>query len=107
MTLPDRRGCDYRLVQEALTNVLKHAVASHADVIIREDDEVVRAVVSDNGNGFDPASELAGFGLVGMRERVALLEGRLTLESASGVGTTVRAELPVRRVVADRKLVGG
>jgi len=96
----------YRFVQEALTNVLKHAAVSHADVIIREHDEAVEAVVSDNGQGFDPESELTGFGLVGMRERVALLEGMLTIESGPGVGTTLRAVLPSVRAGADRKVIG-
>lgn len=60
------------------------------------------AVVSDNGQGFDPESELTGFGLVGMRERVALVEGTLTIESRPGVGTTLRAVLPSRRAGADQ-----
>jgi len=81
-------------------------VCSSANVIIREHDEAVEAVVSDNGQGFDPESELTGFGLVGMRERVALLEGMLTIESGPGVGTTLHAVLPSVRAGADRKVIG-
>jgi signal transduction histidine kinase len=99
--LPAIEDTVYRIVQEALTNVVKHAGASHVDVVVREQDDTVEAVVGDNGNGFGPEDEFAGFGLLGMRERVALLQGTITIESTAGEGTTVRAVLPVGRARAD------
>ena len=87
----------YRIVQEALTNATKHGGATRAAVEIVEDDRTVRVVVRDDGNGFDPGSRTDGFGLLGMRERVELLDGTLAIESAPGEGATVTAFLPVRR----------
>jgi signal transduction histidine kinase len=87
----------YRIVQESLTNVVKHARASNVTIVLSRRDEVVKLVVEDDGQGFDPADVDAGrFGLVGMRERLALLEGKLEVESRSGGGTTIAAEVPVR-----------
>ena len=86
----------YRLVQEALTNVGKHAGAHRADVTVREADGAVTIEVRDDGSGFDSEQPSSGFGLVGMRERVALVAGTLTVEPGSP-GTVVRARLPARR----------
>jgi two-component system, chemotaxis family, CheB/CheR fusion protein len=94
----------YRLVQEALTNVLKHARASEVSVIIERNADEVRLIVEDDGGGFSapPASSDADatprLGLVGMQERVALLNGTLTVESASDSGTTLFARLPLAGV---------
>jgi len=87
----------YRIVQEALTNATKHGGAKRAVVEIVEDDRFVRVGVRDDGSGFDPGSRTDGFGLLGMRERVELLDGSLDVESAPGEGTTVTAILPVER----------
>ncbi|MFL5846227.1 MAG: GAF domain-containing protein [Solirubrobacteraceae bacterium] len=87
----------YRLVQEALSNVGKHAGAARATVSVREQDGRVAVAVTDDGAGFDPVSPSTGFGLVGMRERVALLGGTLVIEPGAPHGTLVRAELPARR----------
>jgi signal transduction histidine kinase len=84
----------YRLVQEALTNAVKHAGAEHARVEIVEDGSMVTVAVSDDGEGFDPESSDGGFGLVGMRERAELVDGRLLIDSAPGQGTVIRAEVP-------------
>ena len=84
----------YRLVQEALTNVAKHAGAEHVRIARRRGRRDELAVqVTDDGSGFDPAATTSGFGLVGMRERVQLSGGELTV-TPSRAGTTVRAELP-------------
>jgi signal transduction histidine kinase len=86
----------YRLVQEALTNVVKHAEASAVSILLVRRDGIVTAVVEDDGSGFDPeAARADSLGLEGMRERVALHDGRLTLESAPGSGTTLRVEVPL------------
>ncbi|HEY6890488.1 MAG TPA: GAF domain-containing sensor histidine kinase [Solirubrobacter sp.] len=86
----------YRLVQEALTNVGKHAQASRVEIRVIDRDGYVNVVVRDDGAGFDSASGSAGFGLVGMRERLALVHGTLAIESAQGVGTVIRASIPTR-----------
>jgi signal transduction histidine kinase len=95
----------YRVVQEALNNVAKHAHAEHVWVYVRVDDERVDMQVSDDGIGFD-ASRLNGlvgsghFGLAGMRERVEIAGGSHRLVSEPGNGTAIRVRLPRRRVPA-------
>jgi signal transduction histidine kinase len=87
----------YRLVQEALTNVSKHAAARHASVVVTSRDGSVTVVVEDDGRGFGARStQGGGLGLVGMKERVGLLGGRLAIESTEGSGTTIVAEVPLR-----------
>jgi signal transduction histidine kinase len=86
----------YRIVQEALTNVVKHAEATRVSILLVRRDATVTAVVEDDGRGFDPetAGE-ASLGLEGMRERVELHEGRMTVETAPGSGTTLRVVVPL------------
>jgi signal transduction histidine kinase len=90
---PEVETTVYRLVQEALTNVAKHAHAERVRVHVELDHDVVRIEVSDDGRGFDPEARVEGFGLVGMHERVALARGQLEVKSAPG-RTVVRATLP-------------
>ena len=87
-------GTLYRLVQEALTNAVKHAGAQRVWVEIVEHGGVITVSVSDDGGGFDPERTEGGFGLVGMRERAELVRGQLLVDSAHGKGTVVRAEVP-------------
>jgi len=87
----------YRIAQEAMTNGLKHSGAQLLTVDIAEADGHVTVSVHDDGQGFDPSARAEGFGLLGMRERVELLDGTLTVVSAPGEGTTLSARLPVRR----------
>ena len=87
----------YRIVQEALTNAVKHAGTERVAVEVVEQDGRVSVRVSDEGRGFDTSSTGDGFGLVGMRERVETLGGTLAIESAPGAGTTILAELPASR----------
>jgi signal transduction histidine kinase len=85
----------YRIVQEALTNIVKHAHASRVSVLLTRHGGTVKAMVEDDGRGFDPtAGREDGVGLLGMRERLALLGGRLEIESGEA-GTTVVAEVPL------------
>ncbi|HWS89918.1 MAG TPA: PAS domain S-box protein [Pyrinomonadaceae bacterium] len=99
---PETETCLYRITQEALNNVYKHAQAARVSVILerREGDAVI--VIEDDGVGFD-ADEAArwegdrGLGLVGMRERAALLGGSVEIESEPGKGTTVFARVPAAR----------
>jgi two-component system, NarL family, sensor histidine kinase DevS len=86
----------YRLVQEALNNAARHGGADRAKVEVIEGGEKLRLRISDRGRGFDPNARTDGFGLIGMRERVALAGGTLELESAPGEGTTIVAVLPAR-----------
>ncbi len=86
----------YRIVQESLTNVVKHADARTVSVVLTRQAGGVTTVVEDDGNGFDP--QRAGrnrFGLQGMRERVQLLDGNLRVESRSGAGTTLVVQVPL------------
>ena len=85
----------YRIVQEALTNVVKHAAASRVDVVIEGDDDRLELRVSDDGKGFDPGASSSGFGLVGMRERVDLLGGTIAIEPQERRGTTIHVTLPL------------
>jgi two-component system, NarL family, sensor histidine kinase DevS len=87
----------FRLVQEALNNVARHSEADRARVDVSEANGALRVRISDHGRGFDPSERSEGFGLVGMRERVALAGGRLELRSAPGEGTTIEASFPIRR----------
>jgi signal transduction histidine kinase len=87
----------YRLVQEGLTNVVKHAAAGRVHVRVVDVDDYVEVILSDDGRGFETDDGTHGFGLIGMRERVALVHGTLELESMIGEGTTVRARIPNRR----------
>ena len=86
----------YRVVQEALTNVVKHAAASRVSILVVQRETSVMAVVEDNGQGFDAQGTRAdALGLVGMRERAALVRGKVAVESSPGAGTTVRVEVPL------------
>jgi signal transduction histidine kinase len=84
----------YRIVQEGLTNVAKHARAEHVRVRVATEDGHVVIEIADDGIGFDADVSTSGFGLAGMRERVALSAGRLTITPAAS-GTTVRAVIPL------------
>jgi len=94
--IPELETAVYRIVQEALTNATKHGPAKRAVVEIHEDEQGVRVVVRDDGQGFDLTQRSSGFGLPGMRERAGLLGGTLSIKSAPGEGTTVSALFPVR-----------
>ncbi|MGD1050759.1 MAG: GAF domain-containing sensor histidine kinase [Solirubrobacteraceae bacterium] len=91
---PELESTIYRLVQESLTNVVKHARAHSARVAVSATDSVVRIDVEDDGVGFSPEAHAAGFGLEGMRERVYLVGGTLDLKSGEH-GTLVHVELPL------------
>lgn len=86
----------YRIVQEALTNIARHAGASRISVLVTRKQDAAVVVVEDDGLGFDTSRLTAGLGLAGMRERVALVGGKLRLETSPGAGTTIAAEVPLR-----------
>jgi len=86
----------FRIVQESLTNVVLHAQATQVDVLINLRNDHVVTIIEDNGIGFMPASPTVEghLGLFGMRERIEMLGGKFTIESAPGKGTTVNVEVP-------------
>ncbi|MFW9817879.1 MAG: GAF domain-containing sensor histidine kinase, partial [Candidatus Thorarchaeota archaeon] len=94
----------YRITQEALTNVARHADASHASVLLQRRGSALVLVVDDDGVGFDVArvmdhpSEHDRLGLYGIEERASLVDGHLTIESSPDVGTTITVEIPMRGV---------
>ena len=85
----------YRIVQEALTNVAKHAEAKRVSIVLTRRADGISTVIEDDGRGFDPKAGGGGLGLVGMHERVALVGGRMTIESRKGAGTTIHVEVPL------------
>jgi signal transduction histidine kinase len=91
----DLESTVYRLVQEALTNVTKHARANHVHVAVTESDGQLLVEVKDDGVGFDPDAGSQGFGLAGMHERVSIAEGTLSIDSGEQ-GTILKASLPLR-----------
>jgi PAS domain S-box-containing protein len=100
----------FRVAQEALTNIVRHAGAGHVSVEVHRDDDTLHLVVRDDGVGFDPSSvrtraEGTSMGLLGMQERAALIGGQLAIHSEPGRGTMIRARFPLPAPLA--KSVGG
>lgn len=93
---PELETTVYRVVQEALHNVLKHAGATGTEVHVWRSSEQLLLEVVDDGQGFTEDGSTPGFGLVGMRERVELAGGTLTVDSSPGAGTRITARLPLR-----------
>ena len=87
----------YRIVQETLTNVARHAQAKSASILVERHDDVVRAIVEDDGVGFDVKTNHGErhLGLLGMRERAELLNGTLVVESSPEHGTSIYIEIPL------------
>lgn len=92
---PEREMILYRIVQESLSNVVKHAAARTVNVLIKKDDTNLKIVIRDDGVGFNTEAatrertDKGGFGLIGIGERVRMLGGRYSIESAPGAGTTI------------------
>lgn len=96
----DKRTVLYRIAQEALTNVARHSKATETEVKIQKSDGMVQMVIKDNGKGFVAGRVSQGnkrkrLGLLGMRERVEMVRGRLAIQSKPGKGTTILAEIPL------------
>jgi len=97
----------YRITQEALTNVAKHARATHVDVILGQSSDHVSLAVEDDGVGFergDVSVAGQGLGLLGMRERAGLVAATVQVESAPGRGTTILVRVPMPTPATDRAL---
>jgi len=97
---PELESTIYRLVQESLMNAVRHAGASRVHIEVTERAGSIEVAVSDDGKGYDPAAQATGFGLMGMRERVALAAGELEVRTGP-TGTTVHAQLPTHRAAKD------
>jgi PAS domain S-box-containing protein len=94
----DARLVLYRIVQEAVSNALRHAGTTTVRIELRVEEEKVVGIIRDEGRGFgEEGRRGAGLGLLGMQERAAMMGGRLSIESQKGKGTSVRVELPVER----------
>jgi signal transduction histidine kinase len=89
----------YRIAQEALTNVVRHAGATRIDLKLQEASGKLKLIIKDNGMGFDPQSKVGRdrLGLIGMRERAGMLGGRMNVESIPGQGTTLNVEIPWKK----------
>jgi signal transduction histidine kinase len=92
---PDLETTVYRILQEALTNVAKHAEAASVWVTVKRLDGVIELMVADDGKGIDLESGGDGYGLVGMRERIDLVGGSLEIEPGPAGGTSIRALIPI------------
>jgi signal transduction histidine kinase len=94
----DTEAALFRTAQEALTNVARHASAAKVRLTLTYLDDTLLLDVADDGVGFDPAGDTGGYGLVGMRHRLAGVGGTLTVESTPGYGTTLNASVPLPEV---------
>jgi signal transduction histidine kinase len=90
----------YRIIQEALTNTLRHAGEAEAEVTVRYSASSLDLEVLDNGSAVTPRVDGSGHGLIGMRERVALYGGVLEVGPRNGHGYAVRAQLPLDRIIS-------
>jgi PAS domain S-box-containing protein len=96
VSLPGKESVELlRILREALANVRRHSGARNVEVGLRADDEAIQIEVADDGRGFDPGSARTGIGLVGMRERVEGLGGKIEVRSRPGEGTKVTVRVPV------------
>jgi len=93
----DEERLVYRLVQEALTNAVKHASASHVTLRVQEGDGEIQISIRDDGAGFDQSTPTSGRGLTGMRERIELLGGEIEVSSKPGEGTEISARVPLQK----------
>ena len=89
------RLCLYRIAQEALHNVVRHAHCDSADVTLRQSERTIVLTITDHGAGFDLKRRRSGLGLISMKERVALMQGSLDVHSTPGRGTQIRVTVPV------------
>lgn len=95
--LPDTQQVTvYRVVQECTTNCVRHAEASHVKVEVRREKENIKVTVTDDGKGLDNNSVIKGFGLIGMRERVSALGGKIAFDTEEGMGLQVRVLIPLK-----------
>ena len=94
----------YRVVQESLTNIARHARARHVTIAIRQEEDTLYVEVTDDGHGFDVtdilSAEQRGLGLLGMQERIELLGGQFSLDSTPGSGTRIEIRLALSELAS-------
>lgn len=93
----------YRLVQECTTNCVRHAEAKHVKVEVRREKETLKVAVTDDGKGLNP-NAVRGFGLIGMRERVSALRGRIAFDTSEGRGLQVRVIIPLEEKIINEAI---
>jgi signal transduction histidine kinase len=99
---PELETALYRVIQEALTNVAKHARADDVHIHLDCADSAIMVTITDNGTGFDPQEVLGadlqrrGYGIIGMQERVSSFGGRMDIRSRRGAGTQISIEIPLK-----------
>jgi signal transduction histidine kinase len=89
--------CAYRILQESLRNIVRHAKATTVHVTLSQKNDILHLLIKDNGIGFDPASDgvKASLGIASMTERARLLQGSLSIESRPGKGTAIELAVPL------------
>ena len=99
----DTTLCLYRVIQESLGNVMRHSAASHAAISLRRGEGAIVVRIADDGRGFDPEALPGshGIGLLGMRERLRLVHGRLNVSSRPGAGTEITVTVPLHAAAGD------
>ena len=106
---PDRATAVFRIFQETLTNIVRHARATQVNIFLKEEDGTLVLEVQDNGRGLT-GREISGsksLGLLGMRERATMLDGEVNIIGRQGTGTTVGVRIPIRRPGERAKGRGG
>jgi signal transduction histidine kinase len=93
----------FRIIQETLNNVEKHSKATEVKLTLRREDSSICVTIIDNGKGFDPdelvrKKEVAGLGLVGMKERASFFEGTVSIDSTRDQGTEVSVRIPLKDI---------
>jgi two-component system, NarL family, sensor histidine kinase DegS len=87
----------YRVAQEGITNAIRHGKPRKIEVTLDKDLDYIRLVICDNGRGINPEVLDQGLGLIGIRERVDLLNGNFVLDTTPGEGTQLKVEIPIKR----------
>jgi signal transduction histidine kinase len=97
---PEIGTAAYRVVQEGLTNICKHAAATSVNICLEAATFELRLTIEDNGNGFDPSQNTTGFGVQGMQERAVVIGGQFSINSQPGSGCSIVATFPLPRIAA-------
>ena len=94
----DQKIAVYRIAQEQLNNILKHAEASSIEIMLEVDDEEIFLNITDDGKGFDPNGERRGVGIRNMTSRAELYNGTVEIETAPGIGCSLKVAMKIRKV---------
>jgi len=86
----------YRIIQEQMTNIVKHAEASHVTISLEADSDMVTLVITDDGKGFDLSTTKAGIGISNIMNRVESFNGKINIETLPGKGCVMKIEYPLR-----------